>query len=143
MNKFRIAETEEDYKAIHDMMDSQGLEEQDITFPVVMAIDDNGLIGFVGTRPRSDMVLAGPLLMRGDKSRPWTFMQLIGMYEEALRNIGITSFIFGLDNSNEVFGRGIRRFMPELKPYATDGDMEFYIRRIDDGIESQRSGAVS
>jgi hypothetical protein len=129
---YRIAETSDDYKHCADLLKAVGQPAQELAFPTVMAINETGLIGFLATSPRTDMVLAGPLIMRQDKRRVMTALRLVTMYEMALRNIGITSFIFWVDENDGIFFKAMERYFPNVKPYAKSGSRIFYTWHIDE-----------
>jgi hypothetical protein len=112
-------------------MRSTGIVDNDLGFPTLVAIDEKGLVGFVATTPRPDMVLAGPLVMRQDKTRPFTAKRMAEMYELALKRLGITSFIFYADEKDSVFVKVMNRYFPDVKPYAKNGSTLFYSWHID------------
>lgn len=128
---YRVASSDGDYNACRRLMMASGIVDNDLGFPTLMAIDEKGLVGFVATTPRTDMVLAGPLVMRQDKSRPLTALRLVQMYELSLKKMGITSFIFYADEKDSVFARAMARYFPEVKPYAKSGSTLFYSWHID------------
>jgi hypothetical protein len=129
--RYRIAENADDYLNCHALMRQTGMPDQDIGFPTLMAIDESGLIGFIATTPRNDMVLAGPMVMRQDKRRPMTALRLATMYERVLGDMGITSFIFYADEKDSVFVRAMERYFPDVKPYLKKGSTLFYSWHID------------
>ncbi len=128
--RYRVAETLADYDACRKLMTACGMS-ADIGYPSLMAISNEGLIGLMGTQPRSDMILAGPLCLRPDKRRVFTAMRLVLMYERVLHNLGISSFIFHVDETDSFFFQVMERYFLDLKPYAKKGTMLFYIWRID------------
>lgn len=131
MTTYHVVESEIDYEACRRLMEAEGIS-GDITFPTIIALDgENEMVGFLATRPRDDMVLAGPLVMRRDKRRPMTAIRLIDMYRTAMRNMGIRSFIFGIDSDDSFIKKGLARYFPEASPYASNGEGTFYIWPVD------------
>lgn len=131
MTSYRIAQSDSDYDECRRLMRASGIIDNELGFPTLMADDEKGLLGFIATTPRSDMVLAGPLVMRQDKRRPLTALRLAQMYEMSLRNLGITSFIFYADEKDSVFVKAMDRYFPEVRPYAKSGSTLFYSWHID------------
>jgi hypothetical protein len=129
---YRVAESPDDYQECHTLMQMEGWDKSELTFPTVMAHDESeALVGFVATTPRDDMILAGPLVMRQDKRRPWTFMRLVGYYENAMRHMGVRSFIFSVDTSKSAFFlKTLKKYVEEMQPYAGDGSKLFYVRNL-------------
>lgn len=126
---YRVAETADYYRA-HKLAEAEGFGGCDFRFPTIVAYDDGVLVGFIATADRPDMVLAGPLVIRSDRRRPWLAMRLLGLYEMVLKNMGITTYIFNLEPGYEFLKRGMERYFPELEPYAGDGDRLFYKRTL-------------
>jgi hypothetical protein len=127
---YRIAEGADDLRAIHDLMRQENFIDQDVTFPTVMAMENGKLVGFMATSPSDEMVIAGPLLLDTSKSRPFTALRLMGLYDTVMRNLNIKSYIFNIDVEDSGLTRGIRKYFKELKPYASDGKHEFYVRHL-------------
>lgn len=139
MISYRVATSADDYAACRKLMYAAGITNNDLSFPTLMAIDDKGLLGFVGTTPRDDMVLAGPIVMRQDRSHAIVALRLAGMYEMTMKNMGISSFIFYADEKDSVFVKAMQRYFPNVKPYAKTGSTLFYSWHIDKVRQEQLS----
>jgi len=124
--KYKVAETPEDFKAAKKLLLAEGFAEQEIGFPTVMAWEGETLIGYITTTPHPDMVLGGPMVMKGDKQRVFTSVRLVELYEQTMLSLGITSVIFYADENESPFVRGVRRWFPDVKPYAKKGSLLFY-----------------
>ena len=126
--RYRLANDATDYTLCRELLAAEGFTEvADIAFPTVMAVDDDGeVIGAMATTPHDDMVLAGPLVLRHDKRRPFTAKQLIQLYETTMRGLGIKSFIFQTIGDNMIW-QAVNRYFPDLKPYAIEGENRFYV----------------
>lgn len=125
--RYRLAEGATDYTLCKELIAAEGFPEQDLTFPTVMALDDDGeVIGLLATTPDPNMVLAGPLVLRHDKRRPFTALQIIQLYEMTMRGLGIESVIFHAVKDS-FLTNGISRYFPNIRPYAEDGEDQFYI----------------
>lgn len=130
--RYKVAESDDDYKHIKALMLNEGFDDQEVGFPTIMALDGEDLIGFIATTPRPDMVLGGPLVMRQDKMRVFTAVRLVELYENAMRNLGIKSIIFCADEMDSPFAKGVARWFPDVKPYAKHGSLLMYNWNIGD-----------
>lgn len=141
--KYRLAEGAADYTLCAELIAEEGFPEGPIDFPTVMALDDDGeLVGLLATTPHTEMVLAGPLVLRHDRRRPMTAIKLINLYELTMRGLGIESVIFHAVKDG-FLTQGIDRYFPNIRPYAEDGEDQFFIwplRKHDgEGRESTRA----
>lgn len=125
--KYRLAQDAADYTVCRELIADEGFPETEIDFPTVMALDDdNELVGLLATTPNSEMILAGPLVLRQDQRRPFTAIRLINLYETTMRGLGISSVIFHAVKDS-FLTQGVSRYFPDLKPYAEDGEDQFFI----------------
>lgn len=130
--RYELAVHDDDYLECRALMAQEGFKPQNLEYPTVMAIADDGtLVGFVSTHIEDDSVIAGPLVMDRERSRPFTAMKLMSRYEDTMRQIGIQRFIFYIDTEESGLTRGIKKYFPELVPYAIDGTKEFFVRVLD------------
>ena len=127
--KYKVAEDERDFEACKKLARTEGLPEPECIFPTIMAIDEYGLAGFIATAPRSDMVLAGPLVLRSDRVRTFTALRLCLLYQKVMTKLGIVSVIFGA-SPGSLLDKGIRRWFPNVTPYASDGESQYYVWKI-------------
>lgn len=118
----------DDTKEINKLLRSYDWPEQELAWPTIVAHDDSGLIGIFGTTPHTEMVLAGPLVMRDDKRRPMTLIRLVELYEAALSAVGIKSYIFHTRPDGPLY-KYVRTVFG-IEPYSSDGENHFFIRRI-------------
>lgn len=131
--KYRVAEGPDDYMECHALMRAEGLEPIEIAFPTIMAVDDSdSIVGFLGTIPDREMVMAGPLVISSEgPPRPFTARQLGAMYDRAMRNMQISSYVFGIaKNASSGLIRAIEAM--GMTSYAEDEDHTYYIRRLDE-----------
>lgn len=131
MTAYRVAATEDDYEKCRKMMREDAVSGE-ISFPTIMALNGEELVGFLATRPVDDMIFAAPLMVKQDRKRPFTLIRLIEHYRTVMRNLGITSVIINVDSDESMVGKGIQRWFPEMKEYARTEDGAFFIWRIDE-----------
>jgi hypothetical protein len=124
--KYRVAETPEDWAAVKELLRAEAVPEQAIKFPTIMAMDDEKLVGFIATQDRSDMVVAGPMVMRSDKRRVFTAKRLVILYQQVMMRLGMQKVVFQADEGDSILIEGIRRYFPEVQPYAKNGGTLFY-----------------
>lgn len=127
---YKATADERDFDICRNFAKEHGIEDElALEFPTIMAFDDTSLVGFIATQPRSDMILAGPLVLKGDKPRPFTAMRLCELYEQVMMRLGITSVIFGADPGG-FLDKGMRRWFPDVEPYATNEDGNWFIWKM-------------
>jgi hypothetical protein len=132
--QYRVAETDDEYMLCKALLVEQGFDYQELGFPTIMAMDGDLLAGFVATTPHDDMVLAGPLVMDVDhKAAPLVAAQLVRLYETAMMNIGITSFVFYTDERDSPMGRAMAGMFKHVQPYAKVGTRLFYHWKTKEG----------
>lgn len=125
---FRTANSPKDFHKAHDLMRAEGVPEQSLGFPTLMAFEDDEPIGLIGTNIQKGMIIAGPLVMKSDRRRIHTAIKMVEMYEMALRGMGISTFIFHVDEDS-FLDKMISRYS-EYQPYATENKKKFFIRRL-------------
>lgn len=126
MTHYQVAEKPNDYAAARALMRLEGLPDQELTFPTILAFDDEKIIGFIATTPDPDMILCGPLVLRGDKKRVFTGLNLVSLYENVMVRLGMRKIIFSAKHGDAI-GRGIKKWFPKAIPYAEDEDNAFFI----------------
>lgn len=130
MIKYRRATERKDYAMAEALAGNEGIAYTELGFPTLLAFDGKKLIGFCTTRVVDNMVVAGPLLLKSDRKRAFTALELCVRYEEELRSLGITSYIFSAEKGS-VMEEAVNRYMHGMEAYAEDEDNKFYVRRLD------------
>jgi hypothetical protein len=125
---FRIANSPTDFHRAHDLMRAEGVSEQSLGFPTMMAFDDKEPVGLIGTSIQKGMIIAGPLVVKSDRRRIHMAIKMVEMYEMALRGMGISTFIFHVEEGG-FLDKMISRYS-DYQPYATEGKKKFFIRRL-------------
>jgi hypothetical protein len=125
---YKIAVTPADFHQAHALMREEGVPEQSLGFPTVMALEDDEIIGIIGTDIQNDMILAGPLVVKSDRKRIMSAIKMVEMYEMALRAVKISTFIFYVEEGS-FLDKMIARYS-EYQPYAVQGTKKFFIRRL-------------
>lgn len=94
---YRLAHSPKDYAACRSLLREQG-EDVALSFPTVLAERDGKIIGFVSTRPRKDMVVAGPLVVSKAITRPGMVIIRLGeAYEAVMKKAGVTAYVFHVE----------------------------------------------
>ena len=123
---YKIAKSANDYKAVRALMLAEGQQVQAVTFPTILAFDDERLIGFIATTPDPDMVLGGPVVLAPGKQAPFVAARLAKLYQQVLLSMGVKHIVFYADENTSPFGRGMKRMFPHIEPYAKKGSVMFY-----------------
>lgn len=125
--KYRLANGAADYTLCKELIAAEQVDIVDLDFPTVMAIDDDEeVVGVMGTVPHEEMVLAGPLVLRHDKRRPFTAIKMLQLYEITMRGLGMKSVIFSTETDSFV-DSAVRRYFPDIAPYAYKDGNRFYV----------------
>lgn len=128
--EFRRAATQQDYKLAHALMRAEKAPKQSLGFPTMLAFDGDQLVGILGTMIQRNMIVAGPLLVRSDKRRAFTALQLCVKYEEDLTSLGIRTYLFSAEEGG-IMEEAVKRYMHGMEPYAVENGRKWYIRRLD------------
>lgn len=127
---YKIAETAQDYKRVHALIKSEGMEDAALAFPTIMAIEDDEVVGCLGTNTQQSMIIAGPLVLKSDKKRSFTIIRLVEAYELVMRHCKIKSFIFSTDLTNEKWLEYIDTVLG-FTPYHKDAERAWFIRKLE------------
>jgi hypothetical protein len=130
-----IASNDLHYKIAYELLDAEGVEKPELTFPTMLAFDPETkkLIGVLGTFHQDELIFCGPLVLESSFPRFKTALQLCSDYEATMRKMGVKSFILWVDEGN-IIDQSIQRYIPDgVELYATEGTRKFYIRRLSDG----------
>lgn len=94
--KYRLAVPGGEYNKLYALMKREGGKRVALGWPTVVAEENGEVVGFVGTYPREDALVAGPLVIKGSK-RPWVFLRLAEAYEVILRTAGVKLYFHTID----------------------------------------------
>jgi hypothetical protein len=112
-------------------MEEVGDSTDEMVFPTIMLFesdDEEDFIGFIATSPKPDMVLAGPLVIKQDRPRPFAVLKLMSAYDTAMANMKISSYVFWTEADGRLH-KAIERLL-DMEPYASDGGRMFYMRKL-------------
>lgn len=105
---YRLAMTPRDYAACHALMRARG-ETARLKFPTVMAHRKGELVAFLGTQPRKEAVVAGPIVFSMDIPRPMVAIRLGETYEAVLRQAGVRVYTLHVEHQFRRWGDVLRR----------------------------------
>lgn len=125
---YKIAQAPTDFHKAHNLMREEGVPEQTLGFPTMMAMEGDDAIGIISTEIQKGMIVAGPLVMKSDRRRILSAIKMVEMYEMALRAMKISTFIFHVEEGS-FLDKMISRYS-EYQPYMIEGTRKFFIRRL-------------
>lgn len=127
---YRIAENGADYRDAHALIKAEGIEGNfQLSFPTLLAFDNNEVVGVLGTNITQNYILAGPLVLKSDKKRSFTIIRLVELYDATMRTAGIRSFIFATDLKNKKWLEYIDNVLG-LTPYSYKDGKAWFIRNL-------------
>lgn len=127
---YKIAETANDYKRVHALIKSEGVDDTaSLAFPTIMAIEDEEVVGCLGTNTQQSMIIAGPLVIKSDKKRTFTIIRLVEAYELVMKECKIKSFIFSAKADDEQWLRYIDEVLG-FEPYYKDAENAWFIWKL-------------
>jgi len=133
MTKYKIAESSADYKKAHALVKDVGIEgEFQLSFPTILAVEDDEIVGVLGTNIEQDYILAGPLALKKDKKRSFTILRLVELYDFTMREAGIRSYLFCTELGNTKWLEYVER-LGGLQPYSYKGGHAWFIRDLAKG----------
>jgi len=127
--KYTLATTPSDYRRCRALWATRPDlgEPEPIAYPTVMAMRDGELVGFLGTHPRKDMLIAGPIVVKFDHRL--VVLRLNLAYDNLLRSIGVAFYYFSIPDSNAKFQRIIETAL-DIQPYAHEDGVKSYRRDL-------------
>lgn len=130
MTEYIVAQTSQDYKSCHELIKLENVDDTQLTFPTLMAYNkDDDLVGLLGTHISKGHVCAGPLVLRSDRARYWTIIRLVDTYDKVMSEMGLSYYIISVEQSNKEWIDKVENLVG-LKPYSTDENHRFYVRRL-------------
>ena len=105
-------------------------DRKDIANPVVVAVRDGEIIGFISTRERRDIIEAGAFFAKS----PIVALRLVQAYENFLKRCNIHEYHFAVETGNQHFCELIHKFMERvpnaIRQYAVGQGFTAYRRMI-------------
>lgn len=126
---YRLAVSGADYKLAHDFIKSQGIPDEPLNFPTMIAEDDTGVVAVLGTDTSQNQIVCGPLVLKQDRKRIFTLIGLIEAYDSVMRNAGVTEYIFAVDDTDGVYRSRIKD-LTGIEPYANENGKDFFVRKL-------------
>jgi len=130
---YKIAENGADYRKAHALIKESGMDREfQLSFPTILAMENEEVVGVLGTNIEQDCILAGPLVLKQDKKRSFTILRLVELYDFTMRKAGIRSYLFCTELGNEKWLEYVER-LGGLKPYSYKGGHAWFIRDLKEG----------
>lgn len=129
MTEYRLAASAHDYTQAHKLARENNHTFEQFSFPTLLAWKNGELTGMLATTIRDNMIVAGPLCLKEGQRRSFTLIRLIDNYDAVMRASGITSYIFGVENSNRDWIDKINKTF-NISPYSYKNGMAFYVRKL-------------
>jgi len=127
---YKIAENGADYRKAHALLKAEGIEKEfQLSFPTILAVEEDEVVGVLGTNIEQDYILAGPLVLKKDKKRSFTILRLVELYDFTMREAGIRSYLFSTALENEKWLEYVER-LGGLKPYSYKNGQAWFIRNL-------------
>jgi hypothetical protein len=125
---YRLAKTTRDFQRCHALLASQGMESSRLSWPTVMALRHDELIGMLSRIPSDKAVIAGPLAVTG-RHPLLTIIRLVEGFDVMLWNAGIKVYHFGVDvNAHKPWVNLLSKL--GFEPYTQDEQAAWYRRRL-------------
>lgn len=96
---YRLARPGGEFNRLYALAKRAGgrIHKGDFGFPTIVAERDGKVIGFVATKPDDRAVIAGPLVIEGEKGNPFVFLRLAEAYENVMRLVGVKVYLHAID----------------------------------------------
>ena len=133
--KYTLATSPSDYRRCRALWATRPDlgEPEPIAFPTVMAMREGELVGFLGSHPRKDMLIAEPMIVKRGPSQGMTVLRLNLAYENFLRSAGMAYYYFNIPDSEGTYQKMIEKAL-NIQPYAHESGYKWYRRYL---IESK------
>jgi hypothetical protein len=125
---YRLARSTKDFQRCHALLADQGVERSPLSYPTVMALRGDVLMGCLSRIPSETAVIAGPLAV--SSARPLiTVMRLIEAWDGVLWRAGVRSYHFGIQLPEHKAWLAIIEKMG-LQPYSQDEQVVWFRREM-------------
>jgi hypothetical protein len=123
--------TPHDYRAAHAFLRAQDADEP-LSFPTVVAIRDDAIVGLLSTQTGQGAVIAGPLVI--SMARPiFIAIRLIEAYERVLWEAGVRSYRFGIDaTEGKAWADMVQRY--GFEPYTEHAGALWFKRELQEAV---------
>ena len=130
--EYILIKEENAWEIARAFLDHRGVNSS-ISHPTILAVKDKKVIGILGTHTENNVIQAEPLVVDFPEGNDAIIaLNLVQNYEEALLEVGVTSFSFSTYEDNEEWIGIIKRFYG-IEPYAYAHGRAWFIRHIING----------
>jgi hypothetical protein len=125
---YRLARSPKDFQRCHALLAEQGVERSPLSYPTVMALRGDRLMGCLSRIQSETMIIAGPLAV--SSPRPIiTVMRLVEAWELVLWHAGVRSYHFGVQLPQHKAWLTIIEKVG-LQPYSKDEQVVWFKREL-------------
>jgi hypothetical protein len=125
---YRLAKTTKDFQRCHALLAAQDIDAGRLSWPTVMALRNDELIGMLSRIPSDKAVIAGPLAVTG-KHPLLTIIRLVEGFDVMLWHVGIRVYHFGVDvNAHKPWINLLDKL--GFQPYTVTEEAAWYRRRL-------------
>lgn len=124
---YRLARPGGEYNALYAMMRRNGVPEQRLSWPVVVAERNDKLIGFLGTWDTANAIIAGPTVIDGGRNMV-VYLRLAEAYDNVMRLARISSYVFTVAKSNSAHVERVKRV--GIKQIGEDAEQVWFKREL-------------
>jgi hypothetical protein len=124
MTDYRLVTKPQGYKRAHKYLRSKGVECK-LSFPTVIAIRDEEVVGVIGTHPQKDAIVTGPVEVNSRS----VALRLSEAYDNVMRAAGISSYLMWVDKANQGWSKILRR-LPGFVERGQDRGRFIYERTL-------------
>ncbi len=127
--KYYLATSSADYKACHTLMVSEGIEATKLSWPTIIAMRDDTLVGFISTSPKYNFTVVDPLVVDGEIGhRCFVALRLAEVYTSFVRALGISAIHFAIEKSKKRWLAALNKL--GLVEYAEDSTYKYFRREV-------------
>lgn len=128
---YRLAEVPGDYEIVNDFLDEEQVDRSEIelAWPTIMALEEDELVGILGTFSDDAAIVAGPLVTKSDRHRGIMALRMVEVYDTVLRNAGISTYTAYAPRENQRFLTLMER-VPGFECIAENADGKLFARRL-------------
>lgn len=90
---FHICSTGADYAKAHAFVRSERDHDPPLTLPTILAIEDDEVVGIMGTEQDEQMIRVGVFMTKSDRPRVFTALRMVEVYDNVMRNMGISTYV--------------------------------------------------
>ncbi len=120
-----------DYRAVSQFLRENKVECEGLSFPTIYARREDEVVGVMGTQPRKDAIVAGPLFVNTPGNDAIVGKRLVESYEYILNKAGVSVYNYMIDRADTKWLSSLRKTpLLHVEMETSDPEVVWFRRRL-------------